>query len=134
MALPAHASTAVAEDDATETYLLIEDERGRDALLRRAKRELVEGECLVEVKDLHARRRYFTTRPRDPDARLVARAPPRLLRGSLLSVVSWYVVRLDRLDGVETHHEKGRFSHAYEVRLSPLIRGRGSRGAPLVAA
>lgn len=110
-------------DDA-DLVLLLENDDGRAAFLDFVRRALPEGECLVEVKDLHASRRFFTTRPRAASAKLVARCIPRLLRGSLLSVVSYYRMPKDVLDAVETHHENGRFTHSYEVRLAPVVEGR----------
>lgn len=110
--------------DDCDLVLLLEHDEARTAFLDFVRHQLPEGECLVEVKDLHARRRFFTTRPSAKGAKLVARCIPRLLRGSLLSVVSYYRMPAGYLDAVETHHENGRFTHSYEVRLNPVVRGR----------
>lgn len=103
--------------------LLVENDKGRVALLAYAEKHLPTGEALVAVKDLHARRRGFETRPASPAARLVAREPVTLLRGGLSSVVSYWRVPADQLDGVETHFERGEETHRYEVKLRAACLG-----------
>lgn len=105
-------------------HLLIGGEDQRDQLFDWAERELAQGECLVEVRDLIGARRGFTTLPEHPDAELVARALPKLLRGRLLSHVSWYRVPQNALDAIETHTDAGVVTHTYDTMLRPVVRGR----------
>lgn len=131
--------TAPAGADAEETavqhepVLLLTQPCGREAFLRMAAERIPAGECLVEIKDLASRRRSFDTRPLDPRARLVAETPPTQLRGSLVSRVRYYRVPADSLRAVETHRENGAYSHQYEVRLKPVLRGCAT-GAPELPA
>lgn len=126
------------DSDATEptvpVTVVLETEEARDALFAWAEAHLPEGECLVEAKELAGRRRAFVTKPVNDDAELVARTVPKLLRGRLLSTVSYYRTRTDELDGCELHYEEGRYSHRYDVRLKPVVRGRAARDIPMIPA
>lgn len=114
--------------------LLLETEGARDALLRWAEANLPEGECLIECKELAGRRRAYVTKPEHADAEPVARTVPRLIRGRLLSASTFYRVPVDKVDAVELHYEEARYSHSYETRLKPLVRGRAARDLPMIPA
>lgn len=98
--------------------VVIESEKGRQALLARAESGLPEGECLVKIVDVIGLRRSVRTTPADKRAVLVAREVPTVLRGGLTSVVSYYRVPADALDATETHYVGEAISHTYEVMLN----------------
>src|SRR5438094_7130476 len=102
----------------TGVSLMIENDAGREALLRLAEAGLKQGECLVKIVDVVGLRRSVRTVPKDPRAELVAREVPLVLRGGLTSLVSYYRVPLDGLDATETHSVEGEVSHTYDVLLN----------------
>ena len=112
-----------ADPPVKEVTLLIENADGKRALIERAARALPEGEVLVEVRDLVGERRSFATVPQSPNARLVAREAPVVLRGGLTSLVGYYRVPANELQAREEHYEAGAFSHAYDVSLRVISRG-----------
>lgn len=120
------APAASADPPVREVTLLIETPEGREALLARAADALPAGEVLVQVKDLVGERRSFRTVPDSERAVLVAREAPVILRGGLTSLVSYYRVPADDARAREEHFENGEFSHAYDVDLSVVSRGRAS--------
>lgn len=112
--------------------VVIENEKGRNALLARAEASLPEGECLVKVVDVIGLRRSVRTTPKDERAVLVAREVPVVLRGGLTSLVSYYRVPADALDATETHYLGEAVSHTYEVLLN--VARVGMRRASAVVA
>ena len=112
--------------------LLIQSDKGRDALLSRAG-SLPEGECLVKVVDVVGVQRSVRTTPSDPRATLVATEVPAVLRGGLTRLVSYYRAPLDGLAAREAHYVGTGESHAYEVLLSVAKLGREQARAPVVA-
>ena len=102
----------------TGVSLVIENDAGREALLRLAEAGLREGECLVKIVDVVGVRRAVRTTPSSPGAELVAREVPQVLRGGLTSLVSYYRVPTSSLDATETHSVDGDVSHTYEVLLN----------------
>lgn len=109
-----------------ELSLVIESDRGRAALFAQAERALPAGEVLVQARDLIGEHRSFTTLPLDPRATLVAKESPVVLRGGLTSIVRYYRVPADSMRAREEHYEDGRFSHAYEVTMRVVGRGRAT--------
>ncbi|GEM_PF-3356319 len=118
---------------ALEPRLLVTSDKGRDGLYAWAGRALSSSEALVVVKDIVGVHREMRTTPKDPRARLVATEPPAVLRGGLTCLTSYYVVPADALDGVETHLEGGKVSHAYEVVLRIARLGRREARQPIAA-
>ena len=104
--------------------LLVESEKGRDALLARAEAGLSQGECLVKVTDVIGVRRSVRTVPKDPRVVLVAREVPVVLRGGLTSLISYYRAPTDALDATESHYVGEALSHTYDVLLSVARVGR----------
>lgn len=102
---------------AGKPLLILETDKGRDALLAWAEKNLPQGEALVECRGLVGRRRAFRTLPSSPRAELVARHLPTVLRGGLTSLVSYYRVPASELDGEERHYQDGEHSHTYDVVL-----------------
>jgi hypothetical protein len=102
----------------TGVCLILENDAGREALLRAAEAGLREGECLVKIVDIIGIRRSVRTVPLDPRAELVARELPLVLRGGLTSLVSYYRVPTDALDAKESHSLNGDLSHTYNVLLN----------------
>jgi len=100
------------------TTLLIENEKGRDALLARAESALRQGECLVKIVDVVGLRRSVRTAPASPRAVLAASEVPVVLRGGLTSLVSYWIVPADELGAREAHTLHGKETHAYDVTLS----------------
>lgn len=98
--------------------LVIENEKGRQALLARAESYLPEGECLVRVVDIVGLRRSVRTVPTDKRAQLVAREVPVVLRGGLTTLVSYHRVPVDALEAKETHYVGEGESHSYDVLLN----------------
>ena len=98
--------------------IVIENEKGRDALLARAEASLPEGECLIKIVDVVGLRRSVRTAPKDARAVLVAREVPVVLRGGLTSIVSYWRAPVDGLDATETHYVGEAVSHTYEVMLN----------------
>lgn len=115
-----------ADPPVKEVTLLIENADGKRALIERAARALPEDEVLVEVRDLVGERRSFGTVPQSPNARIVAREAPVVLRGGLTSLVAYYRVPANELQAREEHFEAGNFSHAYDVSLRVVSRGRAA--------
>lgn len=125
--------SASSDPPVKEVTLVLENERGRVGLFAQAERALGENEVLVQVKDLLGTRRSFRTVPLDPRARLVARELPVVLRGGLTAVASYYRVPADGLAAREEHYEGGEFSHAYDVTLRIVSRGRATEKTPVPA-
>ena len=119
--------------NATAPLLVIESEKGRQALLDRAETGLAQDECLVRVVDVIGLRRTVRTTPTDPRAVLVARELPLVLRGGLTSLVSYYRVPTDGLDATEAHTLNGEHSHAYEVILHVARLGKKAAVPPVPA-
>lgn len=128
------APTRSADPPIQEVTLVVQGDRARAALIERAESSLPKDEVLVQVKDLVGQRRSFQTMPIDARARLVAREPPVVLRGGLTSLVAYYRVPADALQAREEHFENGKFSHAYDVTLRVVGRGRAQTPAALVNA
>lgn len=102
----------------TGVCLILENDAGREALMRAAEAGLREGECLVKTVDIVGIRRLVRTTPKSAQAELVARELPLVLRGGLTSLVSYYRVPTDALDATETHSVNGEVSPTYDVLLN----------------
>lgn len=114
--------------------LVIENESGRLALLARAEAHLQRGECLIKIVDVIGLRRSVRTTPLSPDAQLVARELPVVLRGGLTSLVSYYRVPTDALEAKETHYVGDAISHSYDVLLQVARLGMRATPTPAMPA
>lgn len=115
--------TPLAPAAIVQATFVIEDERARQGFLAWAGRKLAPGLAIVQVKDVHGRRRAFRTVPASPRAQLVALETPLLLRGGLTQVTRYYCVPSEELDAHEVHYERDRETHRYDVRLQVSCRG-----------
>jgi hypothetical protein len=118
---------------APSAILVIENEKGRQALLDRAEAGLSSEECLVRVVDVIGLRRAVRTTPTHPNAVLVARELPLIVRGGLTSLVSYYRVPVEGLDAREEHTVNGEHSHTYDVILHVARLGKKETVPPVPA-
>jgi hypothetical protein len=102
--------------------VVIESEQARAAFLAWARQRLRSGEVLVQIRDLHGRRRAFRTVPRSPGAILVATEAPLLLQGGLTQSTTYYSVPTSELDAMEIHSEGGVETHWYDSSLRVACR------------